>query len=529
MRRALFLLAAAGLLTACTYTNPVLYMDISDPDAIAVDGTYWMTASSFNCRPGLLIYSSTDLVNWRVVNSALPNGLEYQYDTTDSCPFPDGYSTEAHRSTQHGNGVWAPSIRFHDGIWWIFWGDPDYGIYQVHTKDPLGEWSKPHCVIRAKGMIDPCPLWDDDGRVWLVHAWAKSRCGFKSIISLCELNSDCTACISSQTTIFDGNANGNETVEGPKFYKRNGKYIILAPAGGVKTGWQLMLLADSPSGPYEWRTVMHQDVTARGPMLQSVPDNGSPGGIVTFGPHQGAWIDDPSGASWFLHFEDRYAYGRVLHLQPMEWLDDGFCIIGEDCDSDGIGEPVLRHRVPSRRKGADGPRASDPGDIHQYQGIPVSGEKRPERLWDDPNLQLCMLEGPSMRYDLPSELVSRVLDGNTVGLLVLGDDYSSIEISRDSLGVFLRRRSCSSAFKGGTEYLHDTLRIPHSDLSSLQLRICVDEVKNHPEKIYDRRDTYIALCRFEYSLGTSPGLALGPEFIAAPGRWIGARVGAYVR
>ena len=59
---------------------------------------------------------SNDLVHWNIVNSALPEGLSYQ---------------GKHGTTQHGNGVWAPSIRYHDGIYWIFWGDPDYGIYQV--------------------------------------------------------------------------------------------------------------------------------------------------------------------------------------------------------------------------------------------------------------------------------------------------------------------------------------------------------------------------------------------------------------
>ena len=177
-----------------------------------------MTASSFNHVPGLQILHSADLVHWTIVNAALP-GMTPEEDF--SLP-------------SHGNGVWAPSIRCHDGIYRIFWGDPDRGIYCITAEDPAGEWSRPHLVIEGRGMIDPCPLWDDDGRVWLVHGWAGSRAGFKSVLSVRELAPDCSRAIGEEILIFDGKHNGNPTVEGPKFYKRDGWYYIFAPAGGVR-------------------------------------------------------------------------------------------------------------------------------------------------------------------------------------------------------------------------------------------------------------------------------------------------------
>ena len=168
-----------------TYVNPVIHADYSDPDACAVDGHYYMTASSFNCTPGLPILHSEDLVNWEIVNYAIKN-VE-----------PEDF----YAKPQHGKGVWAPSIRHHEGEFYIYWGDPDFGIFMVKTKDIYGEWEKPVLVKAGKGMIDPCPLWDGDGNVYLAHAWAGSRAGFNSIITVCEMNNEGTAVISDPVMV----------------------------------------------------------------------------------------------------------------------------------------------------------------------------------------------------------------------------------------------------------------------------------------------------------------------------------------
>lgn len=188
-----------------TYQNPVLYADYSDPDVCAAGDDFYMTASSFNCIPGLPILHSNDLVNWSLVNYALP------------VQEPQEFFDKA----QHGKGVWAPAIRFHNGEFYIYWGDPDYGIYLIKAKDPKGEWTKPVLVKAGKGMIDPTPLWDEDGKVYLIHAYAGSRSGVNSILVICELNAEGTEVISDPVMVFDGNDGKNHTVEGPKLYKRN--------------------------------------------------------------------------------------------------------------------------------------------------------------------------------------------------------------------------------------------------------------------------------------------------------------------
>ncbi|MBP8936434.1 MAG: family 43 glycosylhydrolase, partial [Prevotella sp.] len=151
-----------------TYTNPVINADYSDPDVIAVGNDYYLTASSFNCIPGLPVLHSRDLVNWEIIGHAID---QLEPDSVFSKP-------------AHGMGVWAPSIRFHNGEYYVYWGDPDYGVFMVKTKDPSDKWDDPICVIKSKGIIDTTPLWDDDGRCYLVNGWANSRNNFASILTV---------------------------------------------------------------------------------------------------------------------------------------------------------------------------------------------------------------------------------------------------------------------------------------------------------------------------------------------------------
>ena len=277
------------------YKNPVLNADYSDPDVCRVGDDYYMTASSFASVPGLPILHSKDLVNWKLINHAIEK-LE---------------PAEIFASVQHGNGVWAPSIRFHKGEFYIYWGDPDYGIYMVKTTNPAGKWSKAVMVKPGKGLIDPCPLWDEDGRAYVAHAYAGSRAGIKSILAVFEMNAEGTQAITPSRTVYDGHAD-DPTIEGTKFHKRNGEYYIFAPAGGVATGWQVVMKSENVYGPYERKVVLAQGKT---------PING---------PHQGAWVDTQEGEDWFFHFQDKGAYGRIVHLQPMVWKDNGFPVIGID-------------------------------------------------------------------------------------------------------------------------------------------------------------------------------------------------------
>ena len=291
-----------------TYRNPVIHADYSDPDVIRVEDDFYMVASSFNCTPGLPILHSRDLVNWTLINHAIRN-----------VPHP------RYAEVQPGCGVWAPAMRLHDGKFWIFFPMPDEGIYVTTAEDPAGEWSEPWCLQEAKGWIDPCPFWDDDGNAYLFHAYAMSRSGKKERIHCRPMSPDCKRLLGEGRELF--HTPHHLYLEGPKVHKLNGWYYILAPGGGVPTGWQVVFRSRDIYGPYEEKVVLEQG---------STPING---------PHQGALIDLPNGEWWFMHFQDAGAFGRIVHMQPVRWEEE-WPLMGVDADGNGVGEPVASWQKP---------------------------------------------------------------------------------------------------------------------------------------------------------------------------------------
>lgn len=172
-----------------TYRNPVLAGDYSDPDAIRVGDDYYLTASSFSDVPGLPILHSRDLVNWSIIGHALIR-----------VPPDDHY-----RTPRRGGGVWAPAIRYREGRFLIYYPDPDRGIFMVSAPNPRGPWSEPVLVDATPGIIDPAPFWDEDGKGWLVYAYAKSRAGKANIIGLKRLDDKGAMTIGAEKIIIDGN------------------------------------------------------------------------------------------------------------------------------------------------------------------------------------------------------------------------------------------------------------------------------------------------------------------------------------
>lgn len=493
------------------YRNPVLHADYSDPDVCTVGEDYFLTASSFNCTPGLPILHSKDLVNWKIVNYALKKVEPVEY----------------YNEPRHGKGVWAPSIRFYEGVYYIYWGDPDFGIFMVKTRDPYGEWDKPVLVKAGKGMIDPCPLWDDDGRVYLAHAWAGSRAKFNSVLTVCELNKEGTAVISDPVLVFDGNDGVNHTIEGAKFYKRNGFYYLFAPAGGVVSGWQLVMRSKDVYGPYEARIVMAQGKTDIN------------------GPHQGGWVDTPSGESWFLHFQDKGAYGRVLHLNPMKWVND-WPVIGVDRDGDGCGDPVSRYRKPKTDKTypIETPVESDEFDTRKlglqwewhanYQDVfgfttnmgyaRIYGhELSPhfKNFWEVPNL--LMQKFPAEEFTATAKLkVSAKDDGQLSGLIIMGWDYSWIGVEKQGEKFLLKQAVCKDAEQGNLEQVSTLAVLEPSRKFEAGL------FPNYEREIYIRVHVDKgAYCRFSYSLDGKKFTEAGTLFKARQGKWIGAKVGMF--
>ena len=489
-----------------SYQNPILHADYSDPDVVRVGKDYWMTASSFNCIPGLPILHSRDLVNWQFAGYALKRQVP----------------TDFFDQPQHGRGVWAPCIKHHKGWFYIYWGDPDFGIYMVKSRDPRGDWSEPVLVKAGKGLIDPSPLWDDDGRLYLAHAWAGSRSGLNSVITLVELNNEGTQIISDEVMIFDGNDGLNHTVEGAKLYKRNGWYYIFAPAGGVATGWQLVLRSKAIYGPYEARVVMAQNES------------------TINGPHQGVWIETPQGESWFLHFQDKGAYGRIIHLNPLRWTADDWCVIGEDRDGDGCGTPVATYRKPNQTVTSPiTPAESDEfstrslspqwqwhanpqdwfGMTSGYGFLRLYASREPfVNLWTLPNLLLqkfpaaCFTATTKLRFASKGE-------GDSANLLVMGYDYARIGLRRHGEEAIVELVTCHDADQNTPEESVELQRIPLTRHDSGAIPLYTADIWLRVVVSQD------GLCRFSYSLDGESFIEAEKTFTARVGKWIGAKVG----
>lgn len=480
-----------------TYKNPVLFADYSDPDVTRVGDDYWMTSSSFGHVPGLPILHSRDLVNWTLVNHALPALVPV-----------------AHFSQpRHGQGVWAPAIRHHAGKFWIFFPDPDFGIYVITADDPRGRWSEPVMVKEGKGLIDPCPLWDDDGQAYLIHAWAKSRSGIKNRLTLHKMSPDGTRMLDAGVVIIDGDTmEGWNTIEGPKLSKHGGFYYVFAPAGGVRDGYQAVFRSRDIYGPYENRIVLEQG---------STPVNG---------PHQGAWVDTPTGEHWFFHFQENTAYGRVVHLQPMEW-HDGWPRMGDRSGGRAIGQPVIVHKKPALPKQPIAiPATSDEFDSPtlglqwQWQANPQNGwtslNARPgclrlacvprpagETFWTAPNLLMQKFPAPAFEASMKLEF-SPASDGEAAGLVIFGYSYAWLGLRRQNGATRLVLVTCSAANQGGAEREEASVAV---DSGSLVARVSVADGGS---------------CQFAYEQNGHV-VRIGPAFQASCSMWVGAKVGMF--
>lgn len=509
-----------GALRAGEYQNPIIFEDYSDPDAIRVGNDFWMTASSFNFLPGLPILHSRDLVNWSLVGNAVRR-----------LPFP------AYDRVAHGCGIWAPSLRFHNGKFWVFFGMPDEGIFEVHCDDPRGNWSELNCVLEMRGYIDPCPIWLDDGRAFIVHAYAKSRIGIKSRLGAFEFDPDTRKAIGGDRMIYDGQTS-QPTIEGPKLYRRGNYYYIFAPAGGVAQGWQTVLRSESPFGPFEERIVMEQ------------------GSSPTNGPHQGALVDAPDGKQWFMHFQDMGPWGRITHLQPVQWRDD-WPIIGQPGASPERGNPVSRWTLPMERESNSSLAASvSPGAIRDEFRSPIlsdywqwpanprdewfavdadAGSLRlygqcavNDSLWSAPALLSRRIPSPEFSASVHLS-IGNLLPGERSGFAIMGREYAFIEVvigQNDASAAKLRigvgkstpvpGATISGGGAGGqnstsTEDFVQIMTIPET-LHELELTVVWNAQANYQFEAKDAEGKL--LCQSE-------------QFAAVAGVWVGARIGLY--
>ena len=282
-------------------------------------------------------------------------------------------------------------------------------------------------MIAQKGLEDPCPFWDDDGQAWLVHG----KVGAGPLI-LHRMSADGTRVLDGGTTIVEDKA-ALPVLEGPKVYKRGGYYYIWAPIGGVSTGGQVVLRSRSIQGPYEHRVVLEQGTTA----LE--------------GPHQGGYVETPSGQGWFIHFNSTGAFGRIDHLQPVRWGADGWPVVGQPIPGKQSGQPVATHPMPDvagqarpfRLQDSDEFSSTSLGLQWSWNHNPDNGKwsltRRPgflrltagpaEHLVTARNTLTQILQGPRMTVTTRID-VAGMAEGQRAGLVMFGVRPSWIGLVR---------------------------------------------------------------------------------------------------
>ena len=456
-----------------TYKNPVLNADYSDPDVIRVGEKYYMVASDFHFI-GMQVLESCDMVNWQVVSQI--------YDRFDL----PGWNENAH----YGGGSWAPSIRWNNGRFYVYFCTPDEGLFMSSAADAHGPWEPLHCLKAIPKWEDPCPLWDDDGQAYL----GRSQHGAGPII-VHKMSADGKTLLDDGVTVYTG-----PVAEGTKWLKRNGYYYLIIPEGGVGYGWQTVLRSKNIYGPYEKRVVLEQ------------------GSTIINGPHQGALVDTPEGEWWFYHFQSTPALGRVVHLQPARWKDD-WPLIGADIDGNGIGEPVAvwtKPHVATHTKPML-PQTSD--DFNNTQlGLQWQWCHNP----DNKHWNLTERNGWLTLHAMPSESLKNarnmltqksmgykgeattLLDcrgmkaGSYAGLLCIGREYRGVGVCAD--GIYLEDNGIRKV-------------VIRKKPSTVFLRISLNAATNQHQ--------------FYYSLDNTHFLPVGDPFEMHDGNWKGFRIGLY--
>jgi len=296
-----------------TYKNPVLKSDFSDPDLIRVGSDFYLIASDFH-YVGMQVLHSRDLVNWQIIAQVFDKlTMDPKYD----------------QMRGYGEGTWAPSIRYHDGQFYIFVCTPYDGLFMWHATNPAGPWSATVTVRKVPMWEDPCPFWDDDGQAYLVHSHKGA-----GPLYLHRMSADGTTLLDDGKLIYQG-----KNSEGPKMYKRHGYYYISLPEGGVATGGQVVLRSRNIYGPYERRQVL--------------PDGS---------PHQGGMVELDNGQGWFISFKSTGFLGRVDYLNPVTWGADDWPVFGDN------GKSVTQWKKP------------DVGAVYPIQRPQVSDEFDAEQL-----------------------------------------------------------------------------------------------------------------------------------------------------
>ncbi|MBQ6432858.1 MAG: family 43 glycosylhydrolase [Bacteroidaceae bacterium] len=308
------------------YKNPVIFADFPDPDVIRVGDTYYMVSTTMHHFPGATILKSTDLVNW-----------DYCAQPLTQLASTDRYNLMNDKNA-YAAGMWACSMKYHDGKFYLLINGNDTGGWLLTATDPEGRWEKRQL---SRIYYDPGMLFDN-GKVYVA-------CGIGNI-QMCELDENFNF-IREQRVISDKSG-----LEGCHLYKIGDYYYIYATYGGWPSG-QAVFRSKNIFGPYEEKMLVEKTI------------NGKPNTV-----HQGALIDTPTGEWWTILQEDLGCMGRMPNLQPVKWTDD-WPVVGNKgvpyaaYNKPATAQPMPRHQLPTN----DNFRSYPLGQQWEWNHNPLDG------------------------------------------------------------------------------------------------------------------------------------------------------------
>ena len=464
---------------AATFTNPVLWADLPDPDVIRVGDYFYMMSTTMHLMPGAPVMRSKDLVNWELTG--------YVFDKLHDTP---KYDMEG--GTVYGRGQWATSLRYHDGKFYVLFSpnDQPFRSFIYTTEDPMKGWT---LHSRMKHFHDSSLFFDDDGRVYV----------FSGTGELTELNSDLSGVkeggVSMKLNVRDAEETG--LLEGSRVLKHDGKYYLLMiswPNGGKRR--QVCYRAAKITGPYEKKVILCSDY----------------GGFPYVG--QGTIVDDAQGNWYGWIFQDRGAVGRVPTLSPCHWVD-GWPMIG---DAEGrvpttmtlpwkadkkiplvVSDEFSKGKMKLNWQWNHNP-IDDAYTLTERKGfLRLKTNKVVKSIYEARNTLTQRMEGPECSGVIAMD-VSHMKDGDRAGLSAFNDHAGVLEVAREGDTFILSMKE------------EDVELDKDKRVTDTQAKVCGTVDLGKTETVYLRVDGDFRLGKdiatFYYSLGGKDWTRIGSDF-----------------
>lgn len=406
-----------------TFRNPILNGNFPDSDVEQLGDKWYMISSRGTSMKGMTILESEDLVNWEIIGGIV-DSITWKTRT----------------------GVWAGDLVHRGDHWLCYFIDFEKGLFVCKSKDIRGPWSTPHLMLERAGMTDPAVFWDEEQQqAYLLCNYQIDELELERIYHqrLFRLSWDGYELLDEGKDVYVGVG-----AEAAKIHRINGLYYLFISEwtmdgkGNKVDRRQIVLRAPTIDGPYEKRVLLERDTKT----MRSCS--------------QGSLVQAPNGSWWYFHqlVQSRDSYeGRPQFLIPVHW-QDGWPILGEDVDENGIGNTVWQARKPIPGKPIRGVQTDDDFSNEQlapqwgWSGNPIAGKwslterkgclrlygmkpsnpKSPQRSVSNRVIQRKM--GRAVDTMTTKMSVEAMVEGQRGGLMLTGSNYAAVGVEKSCEG-----------------------------------------------------------------------------------------------